>query len=95
MELCESFTGFYETIADDCRISITHISLYMALLNQIKLDQGRNPIIINREKIMKTAKISSRRTYNRCINQLHEYGYIRYNPSSNPFSKSEVYLKRL
>jgi hypothetical protein len=91
----ESLTEFYETISDDSRIGVTHISLYMALLYQWNLNQGKNPISINRNKIMKTAKISARRTYNRCINQLHEYGYIKYIPSSNPFSGSVIYLRKL
>ncbi len=95
MEPFEPLIEFYETIADDSRISVTHISLYMALLHQWNLNQGENPIHINRDNIMRAAKISARRTYNRCINELHEYGYIKYIPSSNPFSGSTIYLKRL
>ena len=95
MDLASSFTAFYETIVEDGRVGVTHISLYMALLNQLKFEQGKNPIIINRDTIMKTAKISSRRTYNRCINQLSEYGYIQYMPSSNPLVGSVVHFKRL
>ena len=94
MELFEPLTEFYETIADDGRISATHISLYIALLQQWNLNDCKNPIIIHRESIMKAAKIS-RRTYNRRINELREYGYIQYFPSSNPFSGSMVYLRRL
>lgn len=44
---------------------------------------------------MKTAKISARHTYNKCINGLHEYGYIQYIPSSDAFSGSSVYLNPL
>ncbi len=94
MELFEPLTEFYETIADDGRISATHISLYIALLQQWNLNEGKNPVIINRKSIMKAAKIA-RRTYNRRINELQKYGYIQYIPSSNPFSGSIVYLKRL
>ena len=88
-------TAFYEAIANDARIHTTHISLYMALLQQWNLDQGKNPITINRDNIMKAAKISARHTYNKCINGLHEYGYIKYIPSSDAFSGSSVYLKPL
>jgi hypothetical protein len=94
MELFEPLAEFYETIADDGRISATHISLYIALLQQWNLNDCKNPIIIHRESIMKVAKIS-RRTYNRRINELCKYGYIQYVPSSNPVSGSTVYLKRL
>ena len=94
MDPFEPLTEFYETIVDDARISATHISLYIALLQQWNLNAGKNPIIINRETIMNAAKIS-RRTYNKLINELQEYGYIQYVPSSNPFSGSVVYLRRL
>jgi hypothetical protein len=94
MEPFEPLTEFYETIADDGRISATHVSLYIALLQQWNLNGGKNPVTINRESIMKAAKIA-RRTYNRRINELQEYGYIKYIPSSNPIAGSIVYLKAL
>lgn len=95
MELFPPMTGFYEAIADDARIGTTHISLYMALLQQWNLNGGTNPIIITRATIMKTSKINARYTYNKCMNNLKEFGYITYLPSSNPFTLSIVYLKGL
>lgn len=83
---------FYKIIADDARINTRHISLYMALLHQWSLNRGKNPIIISRDSIMKMAKISARHTYNKCINELREYGYIKYVPSSNSLSGSIVHL---
>ncbi|HUZ58859.1 MAG TPA: hypothetical protein VMU83_08755 [Hanamia sp.] len=91
----EPLTVFYEAIADDARIGTTHISLYMALLQQWNLNGGMNPIIIARVTIMKAAKINARYTYNKCMNNLQEYGYITYLPSSNPCSSSTVFLKGL
>jgi len=95
MQMFEPLTVFYEAIADDARIGTTHISLYMALLQQWNLNGGMNPIIIARVTIMKAAKINARYTYNKCMNNLQEFGYITYLPSSNPFSTSTVYLKGL
>lgn len=95
MELFPPLTGFYEAIEDDVRISTTHISLYMALLQQWNLNGGTNPVSIARASIMKAAKINARYTYNKCMNNLQEFGYITYLPSSNPFSSSTVYLKGL
>lgn len=86
---------FYKAIADDERINTTHISLYMALLQQWNLNQDKNLITITRANIMKMAKISARHTYNKCINELQEYGYIKYVPSSNANSGSSVYLNPL
>jgi len=85
------FTRFIKATEEDSRIGATHISLYMALLFYWNRDQ-KNPFIINRQEIMSLAKIHSRHTYNVCMSQLHDYGYIRYYPSFNPLRGSEVLL---
>ncbi|HEY9342622.1 MAG TPA: hypothetical protein VIQ23_13645 [Hanamia sp.] len=95
MELFSPLTEFYEAIEDDVRIGTSHISLYMALLQQWNLNGGLNPVIIIRTAIMKAAKINARYTYNKCMNNLQEFGYIIYLPSSNAFSSSIVYLRGL
>ncbi len=95
MELFPALTGFYDAIEDDVRISPTHISLYMALLQEWNINGGTNPVTIVRGGIMKAAKINARHTYNKCINNLQEFGYITYLPSSNPFTCSTVHLKGL
>lgn len=95
MQLFPPMTEFYETIADDARIGTTHVSLYMALLQQWNLNGGTNPIIIKRTSLMKAAKISARHTYNKCMNNLQEFGYIIYLPSNNSYTHSKVYLKGL
>jgi hypothetical protein len=83
---------FYEAIADDARIGNTHICLYLALVNQG--NSFGNFFEINRANLLKNAKIS-RKTYHKCMKELREYGYIKYEPSNNPFSRSRVLLKRL
>jgi replication initiation and membrane attachment protein DnaB len=95
MELFPPLSEFYEAIDGDVRIGATHISLYMALLQQWNLSGGKNPLSIERAVIMKAAKINARYTYNKCINNLQEFGYITYLPSSNQFTNSTVYLKGL
>ncbi len=92
MELFPPLTRFYNSVAEDPRISATHISLYMALLQQWNLNGGKNPIVIKRNFIMKAAKISARCTYNKSINELQQYGYIIYKPSVNLYSVSMVCL---
>ena len=92
MELFPPLTMFFEAIETDVRVGTTHISLYMALLQQWNLNGGKNPVSINRVPIMRAAKINARYTYYKCINDLHDYGYISYLPSSNPLCKSFVSL---
>lgn len=95
MELFPPLTGFYEAIEDDVRIGTTHISLYMALLQQWNLNGGMNPVKVVRSNIMNAAKINARHTYNKCMNNLQDFGYITYVPSSSPFTCSAVYLRGL
>ncbi|NJO24693.1 MAG: hypothetical protein HC867_01270 [Bacteroidia bacterium] len=95
MELFPPLSLFYNSIADDARISATHISLYMALLQQWNLSGGLNPIEVRRSLVMKLAKINARHTYNRCMNSLEEYGYIKYLPSVNSFVPSKVFINTL
>ena len=95
MELFPPLSGFYKAIEDDLRIGTTHISLYMALLQQWNLAGGRNPLSIERVVITKAAKINARYAYNKCMNNLQEFGYLAYFPSSNQFSNSKIYLKGL
>lgn len=92
MQIFEPLSEFYKAIGDDARIGSTHISLYFALLLQWNQNQSKNPFLIVRDELMKTAKINARHTYNKCMNELDEYGYINYTPSSNPFAGSTVYL---
>lgn len=92
MELFPPLTDFYTAITQDSRIGTTHISLFMALLQQWNLNKGENPIFIERENVMKAAKISSRHTYNQCINDLHKYNYIIYKPSVNASVQTEIII---
>ena len=88
------FTDFFEVSAEDLRIGLAHISLYTVLLSVCISDSCRLPIYLHREQIMLRAKMS-RRTYNKSLRALHEYGYITYVPSCDPRKKSMVYLNRL
>lgn len=95
MDIFPPLTDFYAAIAADTRIGASHISIYMALLQQWNLNGGANPIIVKRDVIMERAKILARHTYNKCMNELEGYGYISYIPSSNQFESSVIYLKNM
>jgi hypothetical protein len=89
----KELTAFYEAIADDARIGTTHICLYLALYNAVSFAAGELSEV-NRDQLMQQARIS-RKTYNKCMKELQEYGYIKYEPSSNPQVGSRVQLKKL
>jgi hypothetical protein len=44
---------------------------------------------------MKASKIGSANTYIRCLKELDNWGYLKYNPSYNPQKGSQVYLYSL
>ena len=83
MEQFGALTAFYEAIADDARVNTAHISVYMALLQHWNLNQSENPLPLMR-KYHENGKINARHTYNKCINGLSEYGYIKYIPLQTP-----------
>src|SRR6059036_2338688 len=95
MEAIDQITSFYGSIKDDRRITTSHISIYMALFSYWNMNNGENPVFINRSSIMKTAKINGLGTYHRCMKQLQQFGYIEYSPSYHPVLGSKVWLNQL
>jgi hypothetical protein len=74
---------FYQKAGADNRISPTHISLYFALLHEAGHTLAI-PFYLRRSILMQKAKIYSPVTLNRCLKELHLYGYIDYRPSFTP-----------
>ena len=92
MNYIKHLTGFFDKVAKDKMLNPTHISLYIALFQFWNLNRFRNPISISRDEIMRISKISSMATYHKCLKNLHTLGYIKYEPSFNPYKGSHVYL---
>lgn len=84
-------TVFYK-FSEDQRINPTHISLYMAFFQYWNIYRFPTVYFINRQEIMQMAKLGSKTTYHRCIQQLDDWGYITYYPSNNPFKGSQIQL---
>lgn len=83
---------FFQAIENDFRISPTHIAVYAALLN-FRVNKGFiNPIVVYRHEITPSAKICAAYTYHKCIRELSEYGYLRYEPSNKKTVGSKVYF---
>jgi hypothetical protein len=80
-------------LINDQRITVWHISLYVALLHKLKENSFKNPVSITRTEVMKLAHIGGIATYHKYIKELHEYGYIEYLPSYDPSLGSQVYFK--
>ncbi len=90
--MSKPLSDFFSAIRNDGRVSITHIGIYAALL-QYRIEGGfGNPIQVFSREIMDLAKISAPITYNKCVRQLSEYGYLHYVPSFNRNEGSKVYF---
>lgn len=92
MNYIKHLTGFFEKIINDHSLNPTHISLYISLFQCWNLNRFQNPISITRDEVMRISKICSKATYHKCIKELHEKGYLVYEPSYNPFRGSLVHL---
>ncbi|HEY9257516.1 hypothetical protein [Chitinophaga sp.] len=87
----ERLTALYAVIKSDNKIGAPHLSLYLALFQLWSMNDFDEPVSIDRKEVLELAKIS-RSTYQRCINDLHDQGYIKYIPSYHPILGSIVYM---
>jgi hypothetical protein len=92
MNYIKHLTGFFDKVAKDKLLNPTHVSLYIALFQFWNCNRFKNPISISRDEVMRISKISSKATYHKCLKALHANGYIKYEPSYNPFKGSHVFL---
>lgn len=92
MNYIRHLTAAMERFASDNRLNPTHVSLYLALFQYWNLARFKNPVSISRDEIMRLSKIGSKVTYHRCIKDLHNWSYLQYDPSHNPFKGSHVYM---
>ena len=74
----------------DDRLTAHQISVYLALFQQWNKNRFPDTIFICRNEIMQASKVGSTKTYYKCLQGLHEYGYIVYTPSYCPISGSKV-----
>ena len=90
MNYIKHLTGFFDKVTLDDRLNPTHISLYVALFQYWNMQRFKNPISISRNEVMRVSKIASKATYHKCMKDLHNYNFLEYDPSFNPFRGSLV-----
>ena len=95
MNYIKHLTGFFDKLVHDYDLNTTHVSLYIALFQFWNLNRFENPISITRDEVMRISKICSKATYHKCMRELHEKGYVIYEPSYNPFRGSLVRMVNL
>jgi hypothetical protein len=92
MNYIKHLTGFFDRVMKDERLNPTHISLYVSLFQFWNVQRFNNPISISRNEVMLVSKICAKATYHKCMKDLHNFGYLKYDPSFNPFRGSLVHL---
>jgi hypothetical protein len=90
----ELLLSFLSAVEGDPRISTAHISLYVALWKKWKDSGSGGPLSFFRCDVAGLCKIAGLTTYHRVLRQLHEYGYIKYEPSYNQYKGSLVYFAK-
>lgn len=94
MEQFQPLSNFFTAIAEDPRIGITHIGLYAAVLQYWQQHGFASPVQVFSYELMQTAKISAGGTFYKTMRELHEYGYLKYQPSFNHNKGSRIYILR-
>lgn len=92
MDQLKTLSDFFNAIAGDPRISITHIGIYASLLQYWKSQNYENPFNVYSYEIMVLAKISASTTYHKIIKDLSDFGYMKYEPSFKRNQGSKVYI---
>jgi len=86
---------FFNAIETDPRVNSRHISLYTSLFLFWINKKEEKALELYSKEVMNTCKISASSTYHKTIRELHEFGYIIYDPSFNHNHGSRVHLLKL
>lgn len=90
MNYIKHLNAVFQQFSMDSRLNPTHLSLYVALFQFWNINRFPEVFYINREEVMAMAKIGSKATYHRCLKGLHNWKYIHYMPSHNPYKGSKI-----
>jgi len=87
--------NFSYLVERDNRLKPWHIALYIALFNTWDKHHFTPVFRISRDLLMNASHISSKNTFAQTIKQLHEYGYIIYQPELDKGKSPKVTVIRL
>lgn len=85
----------YVKLIKDERVSVWHISVYLAFVHLWIRNGNHNPVRVSRKIIMQLARIKGIATYHKCINELQTFGYIEYHPTYDYYKGTKVFLSGL
>lgn len=94
MNFVSHYRGFMDRFAADPRMTSGHLAVYHALFYFWNLKRFSVPMPVSRDDVMQFARIGSIRTYTRCITDLSEWEYLRYEPTHDTRLRSRVHMYR-
>ncbi|MCG9970883.1 hypothetical protein [Christiangramia crocea] len=86
--------GVLRKFFEDDNISSSHRSLYLAFFELWNQKHFPETLMINRKQVMLLAKIRSRTTYHKLLQDLKKWGYLQHSASHNPQTGSLVEMFR-
>ena len=92
MNYIRHLNSVFELFTKDSRLNPTHISIYIALFQLWNINRFTDSFYVNREEVMRIAKVGSKSTYHRCLKELDYWKYVRYLPSHNPYKGSRIQM---
>ena len=91
MDIATHLDRFFRDISLDARVTVTHISVYAAILQSLRRLET-DYLSMFGFGLMQVAKISSGKTYYKAVRELNEFGYINYEPSFKKNKPSRISL---
>ncbi|KAA0993420.1 hypothetical protein [Dyadobacter aurulentus] len=91
MDTASHLDRFFKDISVDARVTVTHISIYAAILQSLR-KCGTKYLSMFGFELMQVVKISSGKTYYKAVRELNEFGYICYEPSFKKNRPSRISL---
>ncbi len=92
MNYIHHLNSFYAKLNGETRLRSAHISLYLAIFQCGNYYRFQQAFPLSRERLMRYSGIRSEETYHKCLNELHQFGYLRYYPSLHRGHRPKVTL---
>lgn len=94
MDMQEAISGFLNRVRENPRVGPSHVSLFLAIAYLCRNSAESGTRLFSHE-IMSQAKISAAGTYHKCLRDLVDMGYLRYEPSYHAAKGSKICLQKL
>lgn len=92
MNNVEQLNNFLHRVTSDANLTTTHVGICAALVVEWMNKGFINPFNISRSRLMTAARIKSKTTYHKVINDLMLLNYLKYTPSYHPAKGSLVHI---